>query len=387
MRKKTMTIEEQREARRLRLAKKQKKTLWKSKWLWIVAAVLLILLGVNYLYHIELLPIYPPAQTVYYTPATHISGTYLNGHYYLTTIDGMKTVNIKGEDTASEMSAAISPFLKAMKEPVFEKSRNTVLVYDIAGTSALLFDESGIVTPFSFNGKIVRARMNTNGQFVIIVNEEGTKAAVKVYDQYGNEKYTWYSGTGYVVDATINPDNQVMAVLTNDVSDGNVTAKVLFFRMDTAEPVRGHVVGNRVATSVSYRGNQSLVLSADGLYLVTDTGDLSRVADISNRELKFFDYFTDGSVLLCFSGNTVDTYHCEVYDAKGVRVSQFSLDAFVRIGDIEDDKFVVYKRKEFLNVTKQGKIMKSGVTDYEIRHATYFQNRVAVIGQERMTLQ
>ncbi len=347
----------------------------------------MILLGVNYLYHIEVFPIYPPAQTVYYTPATKISGTYFKDRYYLTTIDGLKTVNIKGEDVAPEVNAAISPFIKAMKEPVYEKSQSTVLVYDIAGTSALLFDESGMIAPFSFNGDILLARMNQNGQFVMIVKEDGSKAAVKVYDQYGNEKYTWYSGTGYVVDATINPDNNVMAVLTNDVSNGSVTAKVLFFRMDTAEPVRGHVVGNRVGASVSYRGNQSLVLCANGLYLLTDHGDLSLITDISGRELKFFDFFTDGSALLCFAGSSVDTYSCEVYDTQGRRAAQFSLDAFVRIGDIEDDKFVVFKRKEFFNVTKQGKIMKSGVTDYDIQHATYFQNRVALIGQERMTLQ
>ena len=387
MKKKPTTIEEQREARRLRLEKKQQKRFWKSKWFWMLAAVLLILLGVNYLYHIEVLPIYPPAQTVYYTPATNIGGTYLKDRYYLTTIDGIKTVNIKGEDIASEVNATLSPFVKAMKEPVYETSENTVLVYDIAGSSALLFDESGIIAPYSFDGKIVCADMNSDGQFVMIVNEEGIKAAVKVYDQYGNEKYTWYSGTGYVVDATINPDNQVMAVLTNDVTDGNVTSKVLFFRMDTAEPVRGHVVGNRVGVSLSYRKNQSLVLCANGLYLVTDNGDLSLLNDVTNRNLKFFDYFTDGSLLLCYESDSVDTYQCEVYNPQGRRTSQFSLDAFVKIGDIEDDKFVVFKRKEFLSVTKDGKIMKSGVTDYDIQHATYFQNRIAVIGQDRVTLQ
>lgn len=387
MKKKPTTIEEQREARRLRLERKQQKRFWKSKWFWMVVAVFLILLGVNYLYHIEVFPIYPPAQMVYYTPATHIGGTYLNDHYYLSTIDGIKTVNIKGEDAASEVNATIAPFVKAMKEPVFEKSRSTVLVYDIAGSSALLYDESGIIAPYSFDGKIVRARMNQDGHFVMIVNEDGSKAAVKLYDQFGNERYTWYSGTGYVVDATVNPDNNVMAVLTNDVSDGNVTSKVLFFRMDTPEPVRGHVVGNRVGVSLSYRGNQSLVLCANGLYLVNDQGDLNYLVDVTNRNLKFFDYFTDGSMLLCYESGSADTYQCEVYDTKGKRTAQFSLDAFVRIGDIEDNKFVVFKRKEFFNVTKDGKIMKSGATDYDIQHATYFQNRVAVIGQDRMTLQ
>ena len=62
MKKKPTTIEEQREARRLRLERKQQKRFWKSKWFWMIIAVFLILLGVNYLYHIEVFPIYPPAQ-------------------------------------------------------------------------------------------------------------------------------------------------------------------------------------------------------------------------------------------------------------------------------------------------------------------------------------
>lgn len=384
MRKKTTTVEEQREARRLRLAKKKKTRF--LKWLWIPVAIFLILLGINYLYEIEVLPIYPPAETAYYTSGNHCSGIYLKDQYYLTTADGIKTLDIRGRETNSELTASVSTFVKAMNEPVYEKSDNTVLVYDALGTSALLYNESGIITPFSFRGKISIARMNHKGDFVVIVNEEGSKAAVKVYDNYGNERYTWYSGTGYVVDAMINPDNDMMAVLTNDVSEDGITSKVLYFRMDSAEPIKGQIIGDHVAGSVSYRGGETFVLCTDGLYLLTDGGSLSRIVDVQGRELRLFDYFTDGSILLCFQSGSVDSYQCEIYDRSGKQTAQFGLNAFVRIGDIADDKFVVHTKREFYNVTNRGKIMKSAVMDYDIQNVTYFQNRIAVIGQDRMML-
>lgn len=386
MKKEPITIEEQQEARRLRLERKKKKTFLKSKLLWTILGIFLVLLGINYLYHIELLPIYPPAETVYYTPKEHFSGIYLNDTYYLTTSEGIKSVDIRGRDTNSEVNTSISPFVKAMKEPVYEKSEDTVLVYDILGTSALLYNESGIITPFSFNGKITCARMNRKGNFVMILNEEGSKASVKVYDKNGNEKYTWYSGTGYVVDATINPDNDTMAILVNDVSSTRITSKVLYFHMDTAEPIRGQTLGDYVGASLCYQKDKAYILCDNGLYLLSDSGSLNHVVDIANRKLEQFAYFTDGSVLLCFQADAVDNYQCEIYDLKGKKTADFRLVAFVQIGDIADDKFVVHTKKEFFNVTKRGKIMRSGVVDYDIQNVSYFQNRVAVIGQDQMTL-
>ncbi|MBE7018755.1 MAG: hypothetical protein E7413_02620 [Ruminococcaceae bacterium] len=387
MNKETTNVDEQQEEGKLRLTKTTDTNFLKSKWIWMIVGIVVILLGVTYLYHIEVFPIYPPAKTVHYTANEHPCGIYLQDTYYFTTSDGVKAVDIKGRDAKSEIASSIAPFLKAMTEPIFEKSNQSILVYDIRGTSALLYDDTGIVSPFNFNGQIIRARMNADGDFVVIVDEDGSKSAVKLYDMYGNEKFTWYSGTGYVVDATINPENDTMAVLTNEISETGVTAKVLFFKMDNPEPVKGQVVDNQVGASVSYVKDKIYVLCANGLYLLEDGEKADLICDVSNRELKTFDYFTDGSALLCFGGDTVDTYQCEVYDLNGKRTAQFGLTAFVKIGDIADDKFVVHTRKEFFNVTKRGKIIKSEVMDYDIHHVSYFQNRVAVMGYGEMTLQ
>ena len=250
----------------------------------------------------------------------------------------------------------------------------------------MLFDESGIIAPLSFEKEIIRADMNAKGQFVVILHEDGSKAAVKVYNEYGNELYTWYSGTGYVVDAKINSKADMMAVLTNDVSGGGITSKMLFFRMDTEEPVRGQVIGDKMGISLSYTDRYALILCTNGLYLMTDNGELSLVMQIGERKLKFFDHFTDGSILLCYENTATESYHCEVYDKKGRNAESFTMDSFLKIADISKDKFLVYKRKEILNVSKSGKILDSELTDFEIKSADYFKNKIAVIGQERMII-
>ncbi|MBO5407962.1 MAG: hypothetical protein J6A61_00935 [Clostridia bacterium] len=343
--------------------------------------------GVYFLYQTGVFGFSAEGAMVYYTPMQHISGTSFKNTYYLTTIDGLKSVDITGKDTDHNVNSTISPFIRAMKEPIYLKSDKTVLAYDIGGKTAMLFDESGIIAPLSFEREIIRARMNPKGQFVVLLNEDGAKAAVKVFDAYGNEQYTWYSGTAYVVDAMIHPKNDMMAVLTNDVSGGGITSKLLFFRLDTAEPVKGYVIGDKMAASVSYTDRYALILCTNGLYIMTDSGELSLVMQMGDKKLKFFDYFTDGSLLLCYENTASETYLCEVYDKKGRQTSTFTLDSFVKIGDLTNNKFLVYKRKEVLSVSKKGKILDSQVMDFEIKDVDYFKNKIAIIGQERMLLQ
>ncbi|MBQ7792011.1 MAG: hypothetical protein IJ367_00760, partial [Clostridia bacterium] len=383
--KKPQTIEERRELRRRRAERKRKFPLGKI----LVAVVFLAVLCVGIYLFVQsgVLHTSTQAEAVYYTPAQHISGVSLKNTYYLTTIDGLKSVNASGKDVAHDVNSTISPFIRAMKEPVYLTSDKTVLAYDVSGKTALLYDESGIIAPLSFDKEIIRANMNKKGQFVVILHEDGSKAAVKLYNEYGNEIYTWYSGTGYVVDACIHPKNDTMAVLTNDVSGGGLTSKLLFFWMDTPEPVRGQVIGDHMAVSVSYTDQYALILCTNGLYLMTDSGELSLVMQINDRKLKFFDHFTDGSLLLCYENTTSETYQCEVYDKKGRKISEFTLDAFVKIGDIGKDKFLVYKRKEVLSVSKKGKILDSLTTEFEVKDVGFFKNKIAVIGQERMILQ
>lgn len=386
MRKKTKTHEELREARRQRIEKKNKKKFPILKILFAIVILAILCGGVYLLYQKGIVGFSSETEAIYYTPTQHISGISFKNTYYLTTIDGLKSVNASGKDTDHNVNSTISPFIRGMKEPVYLKSDKTVLAYDIGGKSALLFDESGIVAPLNFDREIIRARMNQKGQFVVILNEDGAKAAVKVFDEYGNEQYTWYSGTAYVVDAVIHPKNDMMAVLTNDVSGGGITSKLLFFRLDTEEPVKGYVIGDKMAASVSYTDRYALVLCTNGLYIMTDSGELSMVMQMGDKKLKYFDYFTDGSILLCFENTASETYLCQVYDKKGREVSGFTLDSFVKIGDLTDNKFLVHKRKEVLSVRKNGKVLNSELLDFEVKDVGYFKNKIAIIGQERMIL-
>ena len=321
-----------------------------------------------------------------FTPNNTICDISYKNAYYFSTIDGLKSVNSDGKDVNADQNAIISPMIRGMKEPIAQKSEKSVLVYDIAGKSAVLFNENGIISPFNFDKDIIKAKMNNKGRFVVILNEDGAKAAVKAYDAGGNELLTWYSGDGYVVDAMISETKNMMAVVTNELADGSLNSKIWFFELDLPDPVNGCIVSESLCSYVSYYGNGALVLCDDAIYYVTESGEITKASDFADKKVVKFKTFPNGDFLICSENSDNETYTIDIYSAKGKKIKKFTTEAFTEICDIQVDKFLVIRHKEVASYNRNGRILKTADSDYEIRDAIYFKDRLVLVGNDRIVL-
>jgi hypothetical protein len=354
--------------------------------LFVILILVGIYFGASFLYKNSLDIMKNQANQLFYTPNETTQDIAFKNTYYYTHIDGIKSVNQYGKDINLDANSAISPFIKGMQEPIFQKSEKSVLAFDIRGKLAILFNESGIITTINFDKQIINAKMNNKGQFVIIFIEDGSKAAVKAFDSSGRELLTWFSGTGYVVDAMINDSKNMMAIITNDIVSGSTSSKILFFELDNPEPISGKIIGDKICSFVSYYGEYSLVICDNGLYSISELGKITLAMDFASKKVKFFKSFTNGDLLICYANTNNEMFDIEVFNIKGKKIQSFSVDAFLEITDITKDKFLVAKRKEILSYSKNGKLLKIVPSDFEIKTASYFKDKITVLGNDRMMI-
>lgn len=321
-------------------------------------------------------------KTVSYTPSSHLKCAGFKNTFLVTTVDGIKMINQKGEDVFGEVSQNVSPYVKGMNEPVFLTNDKTVFCYDIKGKTAVLFSESGVIKTYNYNKNIIRAKMNKEGKFVVITEEDGSKGIVRLCNNDGNEIMTWYSGTGYVVDAQISDENNTMAVLTNEVDKTKVSAKILFFTFDNTEPYMGKIIDGNTACGLSYVSENAYIICDDCVFFIDQEGDMKKTFDFSGKKMKYFKNFKNGNLLLCYGSQTDDGFVGEVYNTKGKQISSFNIDSFLSICDVSDDKFLVLKRKGVLSVNSKGKIAKEISCDFDVKSACYYKDKVAVLSQE-----
>lgn len=364
--------------------KKKKKSILK-----IVIAIIVVALLVFFGYRLFLNIKDSSVKTdneIAYTPSSNLKCTSFKNIFVTTTVDGVKMVNQKGEDVFSEVSEAVSPYIKGMSEIVFLTNDKIVLCYDIKGKTAVLFSESGIIKTYNFSKKIIKAKMNKDGKFVIITQEDGSKATVRVYNNSGNEIMTWYSGTGYVVDAQISDEKSSMAVLTNEVDKSKIFSKILFFTFDNTEPYMGKVISESTACSLSYTGESAYIICNDCVYFIDADGDMSKITDFSNKKMKHFKSFSNGNLLLCYNAPVDESYIVDVYNKNGKQISSFSVDSFLSICDISEDKFLILKRKGVVSVSNKGKIIKELSCEYDVKTACYYKDKIAVLSQDKIFL-
>ena len=324
--------------------------------------------------------------SINFSPNTNAYGFSFNNIYYYSTLDGLKSTNHKGKEIKIDETLDISALVRGMLEPIFLKSDKTAIVFDSGGKTAVLFNTDGIIKAFSFDREIINAKVAASGKFLFILSDSGAKAVVRAYDPTGFELFYWYSGAGYVVDAMLNNSKNTMAVITNEAKDGSITSKISFFDLNQSEPFLQKAISNTVCSYLSYTKDGCMVVCDDGVYFVTDAGMLERVMDFSNKIVREFKSFTNGELLICCENQDNQSYTIEVLNTKGRRIKKFPIKAFDRITDISSDRFLVVKRKEIISYSKGGRVMKTIPSEFEIRSASYFNNRVSILGNDSLSM-
>lgn len=321
---------------------------------------------------------------MFYTPPQSLETVSFKNSFIVSTIDGIKILSKKGEDINEDVANSVSPYIKGMKDPVFSSNDKSVLAFDIEGKTAVLFNEAGIIESYNFSGNIINGKMSDSGQFVFVVEDSGSKAAVKAYSADGQELMSWYSGKGYVADAAVNNEKSRMAVVTNEIINGEVSSKILLFSLDNSEPYMGKIIGNTLCSAVSFYGDNVFMVCEDGLYRVNKDSDIELCYGFTGRKMKHFKFFKNGNALL-FSENPIgENYNVAVFNTKGRLVSEFTVDSFLNISDTENNKFLVIKRKGVISVNHRGKIKEEIPCEFEVKDAKYFKDKIAVVSQDKI---
>ena len=319
-----------------------------------------------------------------FTPAHYTESISFKNSFIHTTAEGVEFINKSGKKVYEITASSVSPFVKGMSEPVMLTNDKAVLIYDIMGKSAVLFNEAGIIESYNFSGNIISGDLSKSGQFVFVVEDAGSKAAVKAFSASGSELMTWYSGKGYVADASINDKKSAMAVITNETLNGEVSSKILLFTLDNPEPYMGKVIGTTLAADVSYSGDNVFVVCENGVYHVNKDGDINSACSFFGKKMKHFSFFNNGNMLLIAENPALENYEGIVINQKGKTVSQFNVESFLDISDTDSDKFLVIKRKGVLSINQRGKIKKEIPCEFEVRDAKYLKDGIAIVSQDKI---
>lgn len=190
--------------------------------------------------------------------------------------DSLVVASSTGLQLLDEKGETISREVFSMSNPAVCASSSTCAVYDVGGFSLRIYKD-GEFQNLDRDSEIISVSVNGDGYYAVAGFEAGYKGSVKVYNSNLDPVYEWFSGSGYILDAAVSPDNSSLACLCLE-SSGTV---VHLFHLDSEEEQASVTLPDEMAFKLSFeKGGNFCILSESSMHFY----------NLSGNELSSYDF-------------------------------------------------------------------------------------------------
>ena len=211
----------------------------------------------------------------------------------------------------------------SFETPAVFASGARALFCDLSGTGCIVADTDGGSRVLTGERNILTADMNNAGWFTLVTAEPGYKGLVSVYNSDCEKQYEWWSGTGYVLQATVSPDNRTLAVLSVE-KEGSV---VRFFALNSEVEQARADFPDRLLYDLRYMDNNSLcAVGETALFFLTREGALTGEYPLDGQYLLDYTVGTDLAALFYSSYRSGAGGTLVTLDRSGAVLGQLTLE-------------------------------------------------------------
>ncbi len=205
-----------------------------------------------------------------------------------------------------------------MNSPTAVRGSKYMLVFDVGGTTAAVFNTFSKIWETSFEYPIIDAAINDRGDFCIVTSEKGYTSAVYMYNSNFELVYRWLSGDKYVIDAAMSDKESDKLILsTLRAESGFYTSEMLLLSSNSDERVAAVSMYDQMVMEVSDFSDTVTVLTDKSMtFFNTQALEKQSSFAFARDSLKNFQFNEKYSVLILSkkiigSENEIIVYSCD----------------------------------------------------------------------------
>ncbi|MBE7012395.1 MAG: hypothetical protein E7415_06955 [Ruminococcaceae bacterium] len=296
------------------------------------------------------------------------------GDYRLERYDGnmiaynnkeMLLINLKGEPEWNIQVSTTSPKVCV--------GDDYILMADLSGKNAYLYDEDELQTSIITKDKIFDAAMDEDGNFAIATRGHGHKGSVSIYDEKGDKQYVFESGNGHIGKLDIREDNIVISQM--DVDDIGITSRVVMVDWKENKENVIETKKNEMIFDVKFMENGDvIVVSEKGLTGYEDDGEKKFNVNFNGRKLMKYNIGSDDNLVFAFNGDRNNSV-IECYSKEGkLRGSRMESGEISNI-DVCGEAILISSMREVKRIYPDGDSAEAIASKHDVRNIKLFGNR------------
>ena len=258
----------------------------------IIIAVIIIKLSTFFVGMLAGIKIVDTGKTITPSVVSEHDFDEFNNQIAVVNSKGVEFYDNKGNYSADIAFKLYSPY-------IYTKDHYAV-VADIGSENAMVLKGQKQVYKITQQEPICAASVNKHGYTAVITNESGYKSSVVIYDNFGSEIYTWYSGELHITDVKISDNNKRFAVVGIDAED-SMKSVVKLFKTSESEPHAQVIFDGELAYQLEYNGNNLIVLTDKKISRVSSDGKVKNSYSFEGQTLLCFDIKNAGRPVLALN--------------------------------------------------------------------------------------
>ena len=193
-----------------------------------------------------------------------------------------------------------------MTAPKILTSADCILVYELNGTDYALYNSFARISGRQLDSPIRAATLSDSGRYALATQNDAN-AKISVYNKHSS-LITEHFVNGYVTALSLNPDGDLLAILTTDAVNGNYQTKLTLYRTGTEKKIAEQSFDGFFPLSCEFADNKTLYLtSQNNMFVLNQNGSIT-VSILSASPINRAFYSEAGYALLTEDGR-LTLYH------------------------------------------------------------------------------
>lgn len=245
--------------------------------------------------------------------------------------------------------------LTGISDPTVSIKGEYILISDIGGDSALLIKNGKVINKFQTINTILCAKVNKNGNTLLVTTETGYKGLATIYKPDGKEIFKWHSGSGYIADADISPKNNLI-ISQISTKSSFINSNVILFNTKKNKKVECSNYENCLVSHLKFNDDSSFIALSDVFVSgFSSKGKEKYKIDFSGRSLTYYNTDYMNNTVLAFKGSVNDTI-IETYSHSGKLKSSYRPTDDITTIDVNGELILITSGRKLYTINSSGKV-------------------------------
>ncbi len=248
-----------------------------------------------------------------------------------------------------------------------------ILIADLSGTLAYLYDEDELRAKIKLKDEIFAAAMDEDGNVALASKKQGYKGNITVYNDDGEKQYEFSSGEGYI--STLDICGETIAASQITADENGVHSRIILVDWEKNEERQCEKKKDRMVFDIKFQPNGDIIAVSDkDLTGYDDDGEVDFKVDFKGRELKNYSIESEDNLVFCFGGdrnNSVIESYSKSGELRGRRDENGEISNIDACGEV----ILVNNMRSIKKIYPDGDAEDAVVSKHDVRGIKLFSSR------------